>query len=148
MRNDTTYVARSGILGTPISGNLVNCTGYAVNQLSGLGAGVSGAMAINTGSTGSVVVNGGNLGTPSGGDASNLTNFPSTLATTALTSAHINIGDGTNTAFPRALSGDVTVNNLGVTTISNNAVTNDKIANATIDLTTKVTGILPTANGG
>lgn len=33
-------------------------------------------------------------------------------------------------------------------TIANLAVTNAKIANATIDLTTKVTGILPQANGG
>ena len=33
-------------------------------------------------------------------------------------------------------------------TIANNAVTNAKIANATIDLTSKVTGVLPIANGG
>jgi hypothetical protein len=42
------------------------------------------------------------------------------------------IGDGTNTAFPRTLSGDVTMDNLGVTTIANGAVTNAKLANSTI----------------
>jgi lysophospholipase L1-like esterase len=37
---------------------------------------------------------------------------------TTLTSGSINIGDGTNTAFPRTLSGDVTVSNLGVQTLA------------------------------
>jgi hypothetical protein len=50
--------------------------------------------------------------------------------------------------FP-ALTGDVTTSSGAVaTTIANNAVTNAKIANSTIDLTTKVTGVLPTANVG
>ena len=49
-----------------------------------------------------------------------------------------------------ALTGDVTALGPGsvVATIANNAVTNAKIANATIDITTKVTGTLPVANGG
>lgn len=49
-----------------------------------------------------------------------------------------------------SLTGDVTGTGPGaaVTTISNLAVTNAKIANATIDLTTKVTNKLPIANGG
>lgn len=48
------------------------------------------------------------------------------------------------------LTGDVTATGPGsvAATISNSAVTNAKIANATIDLTTKVTGVLPTTNGG
>lgn len=46
-----------------------------------------------------------------------------------------------------ALTGDVTTSAGTVaTTIANLAVTNAKIANTTIDLTTKVTGILPNAN--
>lgn len=36
-----------------------------------------------------------------------------------LTSGYINIGDATNTAFPRALSGDATVSNTGVVSVSN-----------------------------
>ena len=51
---------------------------------------------------------------------------------TTLADGKIWIGDGTDTAFPRTLSGDVTVSNLGVTTIANGAVTNAKLANSTI----------------
>lgn len=53
-------------------------------------------------------------------------------------------------SYITALTGDVTATGPGsvAATIANLAVTNAKIANATIDLTTKVTGILPTANGG
>lgn len=49
-----------------------------------------------------------------------------------------------------ALTGDVTATGPGsaAATIANLAVTNAKIANATINLTTKVTGVLPVANGG
>jgi hypothetical protein len=50
-----------------------------------------------------------------------------------------------------SLTGDVTATGgtgSSTATISNLAVTNAKIANSTIDLTTKVTGVLPIANGG
>lgn len=49
------------------------------------------------------------------------------------------------------LTGDVTAgpgSGSQTATIANLAVTNAKIANATINLTTKVTGVLPIANGG
>lgn len=49
------------------------------------------------------------------------------------------------------LTGDVTAgpgSGSQAATIANLAVTNAKIANTTIDLTTKVTGLLPLANGG
>ncbi len=45
------------------------------------------------------------------------------------------------------LTGDVTTSGAAAT-IANLAVTNAKIANSTIDLTTKVTGTLPVGNGG
>ena len=40
------------------------------------------------------------------------------------------------------------VSAVNTASINANAVTNDKIANSTIDLTSKVTGVLPIANGG
>lgn len=46
------------------------------------------------------------------------------------------------------LSGDVTTTGSLATSIAALAVTNAKIANSTIDLTAKVTGVLPSANGG
>lgn len=53
-------------------------------------------------------------------------------------------------AYVTSLTGDVTGTgpNATATTIANLAVTNAKIANSTIDLTAKVTGVLPLANGG
>ena len=73
--------------------------------------------------------------------------FNSKLST-ALTSAHIFVGNGANVATDVAVSGDLSLANTGAFTINNLAVTNAKIANATIDLTTKVTNVLPIANGG
>jgi hypothetical protein len=49
------------------------------------------------------------------------------------------------------LTGDVTAGpgtGSQVATVSNNAITTAKINNAAVDLTTKVTGVLPAANGG
>lgn len=74
-----------------------------------------------------------------------LGNVPNVDATNAA-----NIGSGTlSAARMPALTGDITTTvNTVATTIANSAVTNAKIANSTIDLTTKVTGSLPVANGG
>jgi len=62
-----------------------------------------------------------------------------------LTLSGSNTGDQTIT-----LTGDVTGSGTGsfAATIANLSVTNAKIANSTIDLTAKVTGVLPVANGG
>lgn len=59
------------------------------------------------------------------------------------------LGFNGTTLQTTAISGDVTSSaNSFVTTIANSAVTNAKIANGTIDLTSKVTGNLPFSNGG
>lgn len=61
-------------IGTPTAGTLTSCTGLPVSTgISGLGTGVSTALAVNTGSAGAFVVNGGALGTPSSGTVTNLT---------------------------------------------------------------------------
>ena len=72
------------ILGTPASGVGTNLTGIPISTgLSGAGTGVLTALGVNIGTGGSVVVNGGALGTPSSGNASNLTTFGTNVITRA-----------------------------------------------------------------
>jgi hypothetical protein len=60
-------------LGTPSSGILSSCTGYAVGNLTGTGTGVLTALAVNVGSAGAFVTFNGALGTPSSGNLTNCT---------------------------------------------------------------------------
>jgi hypothetical protein len=62
----------------------------------------------------------------------------------ALTSANIFVGNGSNVATGVPLTGDATITNAGVLTIANAAVTNAKLASG-IDATKITTGTLPTA---
>lgn len=82
----------------------------------------------------------------------NVTNDTQTKAAvvpnTAPSSGQILVGNAGGTAYaPVSVSGDVTVSATGVTTIGASKVTNAMLAGS-IDLTTKVTGALPIANGG
>ena len=68
-------------LGTPSSGVLSSCTGYAVGNLTGTGTGVLTALAVNVGSAGAFVTFNGALGTPSSGNLSNCTGIsPSNIS--------------------------------------------------------------------
>lgn len=70
-----------------------------------------------------------------------------TLGISTATAGNILIGSGTQWVT-NALSGNVTINSSGVTTIGTTQVTNAMLAGS-IDLTTKVTNILPfSTNGG
>ena len=69
------------------------------------------------------------------------------LSGASLGNGKILIGNSANAATAIAPSGDVTINNTGVTAIGANKVTNGMLLGS-IDLSTKVTGILPVANGG
>lgn len=69
-------------------------------------------------------------------------------STAAATDGQILIGKTGLAPALAALSGDVTMTNAGVTAIGALKVLGSMIAAATIDLTTKVLGILPVANGG
>jgi hypothetical protein len=66
----------------------------------------------------------------------------------APSSGQILIGNAGGTAYaPQTVSGDVTITSGGVTAIGASKVTNSMLAGS-IDLTAKVTGALPVANGG
>jgi len=98
-------VTFNGALGTPSSGNVANCTGLPIANITGLGTGVATALAINTGSAGAPVLLNGALGTPSSGTLTNCT-FPTlnqnTTGTAAGLSAILNIatgGTGANTVL-------------------------------------------------
>lgn len=78
--------------------------------------------------------------------------IPGSAVTSALTSAHIFVGDGSNVAQDVALSGDATLSNTGALTIANGAITTAKIANNAVDgtkiaLTSQVTGSIMYYNG-
>lgn len=75
------------------------------------------------------------------------TNIGYAALNAALNNGQIYIGNGSNVGTARTLSGDVTVDNTGVTAIGNAKVTNAMLAGS-IDLTAKVAGVLPVANGG
>jgi hypothetical protein len=83
-------------LGTPSSGILSSCTGYAVGNLTGTGTGVLTALAVNVGSAGSFVTFNGALGTPSSGNLSNCTGYPVSglggLGTGVATALAVNVG--------------------------------------------------------
>ncbi len=66
---------------------------------------------------------------------------------TSLMDAKIWIGSGSNLATAQSISGDISLTNGGVTAIGTGKVTNTMLAGS-IDLSTKMTGILPVTQGG
>lgn len=137
-------------------GQLIAGTGVSLSPASGLGI-----VTINaTGATGTVTSVSVTTANGVSGAVATATTTPTiTLTLGAITPTSVAaVGtvtgsnlSGTNTGDQTiTLTGDVTGSGTGsfAATIAALAVTNAKIANATIDLTTKVTGILPAANGG
>jgi hypothetical protein len=123
-----------------------NITGFFKGDGSNVGtasisltADVSGTLPVANGGTGVTSLTAHSLLVGNGTSAVNLL-APST-------SGNMNLSNGTDWVSV-AMSGDATITSGGVITIANLAVTNAKIANSTINLTTKVTGVLPEANGG
>lgn len=77
---------------------------------------------------------------------------PGAAVSSALTSAHIFVGNVSNAATDVAVSGDLTLANTGAFTIANSAVTTAKIANNSVDgtkiaLTSQATGSIMYYNG-
>jgi hypothetical protein len=84
------------LLGTPVSGDLTNCTDLPIAGIAGLGTGVDTALAVNTGTAGAMVLFDGALGAPSSGDLSNCTDLPIAgidgLGTGVDTALAVNVG--------------------------------------------------------
>lgn len=133
----------SPLLGVPTSGVLTNCTGTASGLTAGTCTTIPSLSGEATSSSNAITL------TNSAVIGKVLTGYTSGAGTVAATDTilqaiqKLNGNDATNAN----LTGNVTsVGN--ATTIANLAVTNAMIAATTIDLTAKVTGLLPIANGG
>jgi hypothetical protein len=100
-----------------------------------------------TGSTGTVGATGAQGLTGLTGAAGPTGAIGATGSISSLTNANILVGNAANVPTGVAMSGDVTINNAGVSTIGAIKVTNAMLAGS-IDLTSKVTSTLPIANGG
>jgi hypothetical protein len=94
----STYVPINGALGTPSSGTATNLTGLPISTgLSGLGAGVAGALGNAVNGANGIVLFNGMLGTPTSGTATNLTGLPVSTGLSGL-------GTGLATALTNSLN--------------------------------------------
>ncbi len=124
----------------------------AIASVTGLGSGVSAALAIAVGSPGAFVLNGGALGTPSSGIATNLTGLPLTSGVTGLL-PYANFSNGVGLSIvgrstnSSGIQADITAGTDG--NILRRSGTS--IGFGSLDLTAPGTvgsSILPVANGG
>lgn len=143
-----TLVAGTGITITPGVNTITIAANAASIGITSINADLTTAQTLTTGTTGT------DFAIVDNGTGDHKFNLPTASAVNrgALSPTDWSTFNSKQAAgnYITALTGDVTATGPGsvAATIANLAVTNAKIANATIDLTTKVTGILPIANGG
>lgn len=119
-----------------------------IYTISGLGVGVTATMGSKTVKDGDTVRS--LIDTPGNTDANWAVaegDLGYTPLTNTLASAKIYVGSSLGVATAVDVTGDATISNAGVIVIGNLKVTNAMLAGS-IDLATKVIGILPGANGG
>ncbi|MFN8210522.1 MAG: hypothetical protein U0T33_06100 [Bacteroidales bacterium] len=123
------------------SGN-ISTTGTGTITSAGLLTGSAGATITGTTTiTGATTVSGGAI------NLNDNSNFITNINTGAST-GNINIGGGSNSVYlPKFITPGV-LHNDGTGLLTSSLIANGDIANTTIDLTQKVTGVLPIANGG
>lgn len=144
----TQQAALNALSGTQVSGRYLRSDGTNTS-LSAIQA--ADVPTLNQNTTGSAATFTGSLA----GDVSGTQSATSvdkikgkTVSSTAPTDAqHLIYNNSTSQWVPASISGDITMTNAGVTAIGASKVTNSMLAGS-IDLTTKVTGSLPIANGG
>ncbi len=131
------YWSRTGNVLSPVTvGDHVTTSGNIYTT----GTGTITSAGLLTGNSGAVI---------SGGiiNLNNDSNFPVNI-NTGNSTGPVTIGNSNNTITLPAFSTAGVVHNSATGLLSTGLIVNDDIANATINLTTKVTGILPIANGG
>ncbi|HPM86807.1 MAG TPA: hypothetical protein PKX27_02395, partial [Bacteroidales bacterium] len=131
------YWSRTGNVLSPVTvGDHVTTSGNIYTT----GTGTITSAGLLTGNSGAVI---------SGGiiNLNNDSNFPVNI-NTGNSTGPVTIGNSNNTITLPAFSTAGVVHNSATGLLSTGLIVNDDIANATINLKTKVTGILPIANGG
>lgn len=96
----------------------------AVGSITGLGTGVSTALAVNVGSSGAVVVNGGALGTPSSGSLASCTGLPVSTGVSGLGSnVAASLANAMTASGTLAITSDITKTAVGLSNVTNDAQT-------------------------
>lgn len=96
----------------------------AVGSITGLGTGVSTALAVNVGSSGAVVVNGGALGTPSSGSLTSCTGLPVSTGVSGLGSnVAASLANAMTASGTLAITSDITKTAVGLSNVTNDAQT-------------------------